>query len=52
MTAERPLYTCALFWVEKNKIKEIVFISGISLSKKLAKNSYHRLDSYYMFEVF
>ena len=40
------------FGVEKNKIKESVLISGISLSKKLAKNSYHTLDSYYMFEVF
>ena len=40
------------FGLEKNKIKESVLISGTSLSKKLAKNSYHTLDSYYMFEVF
>ena len=29
----------------KKKFKESVFISGIRLSKKLAKNSYHTLDT-------
>ena len=37
---------------KKNKIKEFVFTSSISLWKKLAEHSSHTVDSCYMFEVF
>ena len=45
-------YNYGLFPVEKNKIKEATFISGIHLPRKLASYSCRTLDGYCMFEVF
>ena len=46
------LYTNKLYWFEKNKVRECVYISAVCLSKKLGEKSCLTVDSYYIYDVF